>query len=168
MLMINLINKEPHTPITAARRLIGKKIIMSFSENKTDELWKNFMPRRNEIENAFHDNLYSVQVYEPGFFDNFNPDKKFEKWAAIEVTHFNNIPDGMEKIELPGGLYAVFPYRGKASEASDTFKYIFYEWFPKSEFMLDNRPHFEILSEKYKNEDLDSEEEIWIPVKQKM
>jgi AraC family transcriptional regulator len=73
----------------------------------------------------------------------------------------------MEKLELPGGLYAVFSYRGKASDASDTFKYIYYEWLPTSEYFLDDRPHFEILGEKYKNEHPDSEEEIWIPVKSK-
>jgi hypothetical protein len=32
--------------------------------------------------------------------------------------------------------------------------------------MLDNRPHFEILGEKYKNADPDSEEDVYIPVKQ--
>jgi len=32
---------------------------------------------------------------------------------------------------------------------------------------LDNRPHFEVLGEKYKNGDPESEEEIWIPVKEK-
>jgi AraC family transcriptional regulator len=36
-----------------------------------------------------------------------------------------------------------------------------------SAYDLDNRPHFEILGEKYKNESPDSEEELWIPVKLK-
>jgi AraC family transcriptional regulator len=30
--------------------------------------------------------------------------------------------------------------------------------------VLDNRPHFEILGEKYKQGSTDAEEEIWIPV----
>jgi AraC family transcriptional regulator len=34
-------------------------------------------------------------------------------------------------------------------------------------YFLDDRPHFEILGDKYKNGDPDSEEEIWIPIKQK-
>jgi AraC family transcriptional regulator len=29
---------------------------------------------------------------------------------------------------------------------------------------LDYRPHFEILGEKYKNEDADSDEEVCIPI----
>ena len=163
--MINLVNKEPRIPITAARKLIGKKMPMSFSDNKTVELWRSFMPHRNDIENNMNGELYSVQVYKPDYFENFTPHKKFVKWAAIEVTDFDSVPEGMEMLELPGGLYAVFSYHGKASEASDTFKYIYYEWLPASEYILDDWPHFEILGEKYKNEAPDSEEEIWIPVK---
>jgi AraC family transcriptional regulator len=56
--MINLINKEPRTPITAARKLIGKKMPMSFSNNKTVELWRTFMPHRNEIENNMNGELF--------------------------------------------------------------------------------------------------------------
>jgi AraC family transcriptional regulator len=36
---------------------------------------------------------------------------------------------------------------------------------PKSEYELDYRPHFEILGEKYKNNDQLSEEDIFIPIK---
>ena len=35
-------------------------------------------------------------------------------------------------------------------------------------YTLDDRPHFEILGEKYKNQDPDSEEELWIPIKPKV
>jgi AraC family transcriptional regulator len=38
---------------------------------------------------------------------------------------------------------------------------------PNSNYHLDDRPHFEILGEKYKNADPGSEEEIWIPIKAK-
>ncbi|MFM9945765.1 MAG: GyrI-like domain-containing protein, partial [Bacteroidia bacterium] len=44
---------------------------------------------------------------------------------------------------------------------------IYGTWIPNSEYNLDNRPHFEILGEKYKNNHPDSEEEIWIPIKPK-
>jgi AraC family transcriptional regulator len=73
----------------------------------------------------------------------------------------------MEALVLKSGLYAVFLYHGPASEGSEFFKYIYREWLPGSEYQLDNRPHFEILGEKYKNEYPESEEEIWIPVKPK-
>ena len=38
---------------------------------------------------------------------------------------------------------------------------------PNSDYKPDDRPHFELLGAKYKNDDPDSEEEIWIPIKRK-
>jgi len=151
----------------SGKKLIGKRMRMSVSGNKTGDLWRSFMPRRKEILNNRGKDLYSMQVYDNLYFNNFNPDKEFEKWAAVEVTGFGTVPEEMETFSLPGGLYAVFLYKGAASEGGKAFQYIFETWFPASDFLLDNRPHFEILGEKYKNEDPDSEEEIWIPVKTK-
>jgi AraC family transcriptional regulator len=146
------------------KKLVGKRMTMSFADNKTFELWKNFMPRLKDIQNKIGTDLYSMQIYTPSFFDRFNPEVEFEKWAAIEVTDFETVPDEMEAFALQGGLYAVFFYKGAASEAAGTFRYILGTWLPNSEYALDNRPHFEILGEKYKKDDPGSEEEIWIPI----
>jgi AraC family transcriptional regulator len=141
---------------------------MSLSNNKTGQLWKSFMSRRKEISNKVGIELYSMQVYPPLYYKNFNPVTEFEKWAIAEVTDFNSVPDGMVTTILPSGLYAVFLHKGPASMGVQIFQYIFGTWIPKSEYDLDNRPHFELLGDKYKNEDVDSEEEIWIPIKLKL
>jgi uncharacterized glyoxalase superfamily protein PhnB/predicted transcriptional regulator YdeE len=140
---------------------------MSFSDNKTGELWKGFMLRRKEIKNHIGTSLYSIQLYAPRFFSNSSPDTEFEKWAAIEVTDFKSVPDQLETFTLERGLYAVFLYHGTENDAADTFRYILGEWIRDSDYDLDNRPHFEILGGKYKNESPDSEEELWIPIKPK-
>jgi AraC family transcriptional regulator len=151
------------------KKLIGKRIKMSFAENKTFELWKSFMPRRKEIRNNLNDELISMQVYDKSFdFNDFNQFAAFEKWAAIEVLDFDTIPAELEPYTLSGGLYAVFIYKGAASQGAKMFQYIYGTWLPASDYLLDKRPHFEILGEKYKNEDPDSEEEIWIPIIPKM
>ncbi len=111
--------------------------------------------------------LYSVEIYDPLYFADFNPHKVFDKWAAVEVSDFSSVPDGMETMTLPAGLYAVFLYKGPASAASQTYRSIFGAWLPNSDFLLDNRPHLAVMGAKYKNEDPGSEEELWIPVKQK-
>jgi AraC family transcriptional regulator len=148
------------------KKLVGNCLKMSLSDNKTIELWRNFMPRRKEIKNRVNDDLFSIQVYDQSFdFLNFNPDALFEKWAAVEVEGFDAVPEGMEPFILKNGLYAVFLHKGAASSGPKTFRYIFGIWLPDSIYSLDYRPHFEILGEKYKNEDPDSEEEIWIPIK---
>jgi AraC family transcriptional regulator len=99
------------------KKFVGKRIKMSFSENKTHELWRSFMSGRREINSIIGMELYSIEVYEQLYFDNFIPKREFDKWAAVEVMNF------------------------------------------------DNRPHFAVMGEKYKNEDPDSEEELWIPIK---
>ena len=156
---------KPRFETINRKRLIGKRMKMSLSANSTGELWQSFMNRRKEIKNSIGNDLFSMQVYDPMYFADFNPDKEFEKWAAIEVLDFDEIPYNFESCILPGGLYAVFLHKGAASTGPKTFRYIFGTWLPDSGFMLDNRPHFEVLGEKYKNEDPVSEEEIWIPVK---
>ena len=158
---------KPRISVLSEKELIGIRIKMSSSANKTVELWKSFMPLRAEIKNNIGPDLYSIQIYDPLYFSNYNPDSEFEKWATVEVTDFDIVPSEMETIILPSGLYAVFLYKGAASKGSEIFQYIFGTWLPISEYMLDNRPHFEILGEKYKNDDPDSEEEIWIPIREK-
>ncbi|SFW17202.1 AraC family transcriptional regulator [Sinomicrobium oceani] len=149
-------------------KLIGKKVSMSFTENKTGELWRDFIPKRREIKNNINTSLYSVEVYsDAGFFEKFDPNKIFEKWAAVEVSDHITIPFEMEKLIIPGGLYAVFPYRGKGSGASEAYKFIYGTWIPGSVYTLDNRPHFALMGAKYRTEHPDSEEELWIPVRNK-
>lgn len=148
------------------KKLIGKRMTMSLVNNKTGELWRSFMPVRKEITNTLTSDLISMAVYKPNHFENFNPNNEFEKWATVEVTDYEKIPDEMETFTLPGGLYAVFDYKGSSNDSS-IFQYIFGTWLPNSDYLLDDRPHFEILGEKYKNADPESEEEICIPVRKK-
>jgi AraC family transcriptional regulator len=148
------------------KKLVGKRMTISLSEYRIGKLWKNFMPYRKNITNRLTDDVISVSVYDPAYFIHFDPAKEFEKWAAIEVRDFDHIPEEMEAFVLPGGSYAVFDYKGSSTDHS-IFQYIFETWLPHSDYIPDNRPHFEILGEKYKNNDPDSEEEIWIPIKRK-
>lgn len=145
-----------------AKKIVGNSIEISLSENRTPLVWKSFMPRRKEIPNRVSDDLISMSIYDPKYFDEFNPSRKFSKWAAVEVTDHENVPDGMAAFIIPAGTYAVFLHRG--IDAAATFRYIFTEWLPASGYAVDDRPHFEVLGAKYKNNDPDSEEEVFIPV----
>lgn len=159
--------KEPLIKKLPPTQLIGMHLKMSLSNNKTFALWNAFMPRRKEIKNNIGTDLYSMQVYDAAYFENFNPDAEFTKWAAIAVNPTTEIPEGMEAYTLPGGEYAVFTHKGGPAEGARIFGYIFNTWIPSSDYELDQREHFELLGAKYKNNDPESEEEIWIPVKPK-
>lgn len=139
---------------------------MSLVNNKTGQLWGQFAPRIKEIQNRVTTDKISMQVYPPRYYEQFNPNKEFVKWAAVEVTNFESIPEGIQSFILQEGLYAVFEFKGSSVDTS-IFQYIFSEWLPNTEYTVDERPHFEVLGANYKNNDPNSEEEIWVPVKAK-
>lgn len=170
-LQVYVLKKNYHSKMTprietlSEKKLIGKRMTMTYVENRTQELWRSFMPHRKEIKNNSTADLISMQIYNGSFdFQNFNPNHPFDKWAAIEVSDFDIIPEEMESYTLPAGLYAVFIHKGPATEGERTFRYIFETWIPQSLYVIDHRPHFEILGEKYRRDDPTSEEEVWIPI----
>lgn len=159
---------QPRIENIAPKKLIGQHLTMSIADNKTRQLWQGFMPRRKEITNATGSSLISMQVYDDALnFKDLTMDTLFEKWAATEVIDFNHIPAGMETFILPGGLYAIFLYKGLPANFAPTFHYIFNEWLTASAYELDKRPHFDLLGAKYSNADPKSEEDIYIPIKPK-
>lgn len=151
----------------APKKMVGMHTSTSLANDKTVQLWQTFMPRRKEVKNTKDGNFYSMQVYDPTLdFNDFNPSVVFEKWAAVEVSNYDQIPEGMETYDLAGGMYAVFMHKGTADVFMKNLNYIYGTWLPQSEYQLDNREHFEVLAEKYKGpQNPDSEEEIWIPIK---
>lgn len=90
------------------KKLIGKRLTMSFAANTTADLWKSFMPQRHEIPHGVGHELYSMQIYPENFFEKFNPMTPFEKWAALEVSDIQELPQDMEATILPAGLCRVF------------------------------------------------------------
>ncbi len=157
---------KPTIQTITPKKFIGKRQTLSLVQNTIGQLWASFMPHKKDIKAVIGSNLYSIATYDPNYFTQFNPNNLFERWAAVEVTDFLEVPKDMEILEILGGLYAVFEYKGLSSDTS-IFQYIYGTWLPASEYELDQRPHFEVLGDKYKNNHPDSEEEIWIPIKLK-
>lgn len=151
------------------RKLVGQYVETSISLDVTINLWKEFMSRHKEIVNRIDSEFYSVQVYPEGMqMSEFTTETSFERWAAVEVSSHDLIPDGMNATVLKGGLYAVFTHVGSVKEFVNTSNYIYGTWLPNSEYELDSRAHFELLGDKYLGHDHpESEEEIWIPIKAK-
>ncbi|HQQ94662.1 MAG TPA: GyrI-like domain-containing protein [Bacteroidia bacterium] len=147
-------------------RLAGMCKVMSFTQNTTHDLWRSFMPLRKTILNQKSENLYSLEIYpDADYFKSFDPERAFEKWAAVEVQDQHDLPEGISPLLVPAGEYAVFLHKGPASEGAKTYTWIFMEWLPSSGFEADHRPHFAVMDKRYKYEDPGSEEEIWIPIK---
>ncbi len=154
---------SPQIITIAAKTLVGKKRTMSFAKFTVSELWKSFLPVQHHIQHKVGTDLFSVAIYPPNHFTQFNPQQTFERWAAVEVSTISTIPKGMEQLVIPEGLYAVFHYKGNSNDSS-IFQKILGEWLPASGYQLDDRPHFEVLGAGYKNNAPDSEEDIYIPI----
>ncbi|MGL1887136.1 MAG: GyrI-like domain-containing protein [Reichenbachiella sp.] len=159
---------DPRIENIKTKKFVGVSMNMSLEDNQTFKLWSSFMPQVKEITNRVTQDLVSLQVYEDGsHFKQLDPKALFTKWSLAEVADFSNIPEGLTKFELESGLYGVFTHHGKAELFPKTMGFILGMWLPHSKYSLDHRPHFELLGSKYKNDDPDSEEEIWIPLKLK-
>lgn len=149
--------------------LCGLDIEMSIADNRTGQLWSSFMPQKKAIKNSVSTDLYSMQVYDKGTdFKTMKPTSVFTKWAAIEVSDHSSIPSTLKPYVLNSGLYAVFIHIGLPQDFPKTFGYIFKDWLPNAAYDIDEREHFELLSENYRPDDPMAEEEIWIPVKEKV
>ena len=157
---------QPRLEVLKAKKLLGQKVTISLVNNRTAQLWGQFAPRIKEIQHRASEDKVSMQIYPPNYYAQFTPTTLFEKWATVEVASFEAIPNGMQTFVLQEGLYAVFDYKGSSADPS-IFQYIFSEWIPNSNYTVDDRPHFEVLGANYKNNDPNSEEEIWIPIRLK-
>ena len=71
----------PRIATLAEKKLVGKRVEMSFTDNRTFELWRSCMPRRKEIGTSIGADLYSIEIYPPFFWQNFSTDAEFEKWG---------------------------------------------------------------------------------------
>jgi len=158
---------NPRIITTPQVHLIGMSLTMSVANNRVAELWRSFGPRKKEIEDTLSQDSYSLEIYSSGFFQSFDPNKEFEKWAAVKVSPGTPLPEGMRTLTIPESQYAVFEYKGSSSMAASFYQQIYTVWLPASAYALDDRPHFAVMGEKYKNNDPESEEEVWIPISAK-
>lgn len=165
MKTFNLKSLQPDIITKAEIKLVTKSTDMSFDDDKTHVLWKSFGPQIKNISNVASKDKYSIHIYpNANFFTPFKSNKVFKKYAGVEVSEYTALEKDLQELVIPSGLYAIFHYIGRPSEANETFRYIFYEWLPASKYLMDNRPQIALMGDKYKGEHQDTEEEFWIPI----
>lgn len=55
---------EPRIELLAEKKLVGKRLNMTLSNDRTFELWHSFMPYRKEIKSSISTDLFCLQVYD--------------------------------------------------------------------------------------------------------
>lgn len=144
--------------------LVGLKIETSLAKNETQTLWRNFKIAIKDTELGRAKEFYSVQVYQDFNPETFDPTTIFTKIAAVQTSSGTDHAN-LENFEIPAGKYAVFEHIGPSHTFRETMKAMF-TWLRNSGYVLDDRPHFEILGEDYLGPlHPESKESVWLPIK---
>jgi AraC family transcriptional regulator len=153
---------HPKTIHSSEKKVIGTQSTMRRNQyGNIIALWKRFMPQKIKIKNSVNDELIAMQVYS----DFSTLKKSFDIWACVEVSSLEALPEGMTGYTIPEGAYAVFLHKG--TNAAATYHQIMSQWLPNSSFEIDDRPHFQVMGEMYKNGSPDSEEDFYVPIRLK-
>ncbi len=154
---------QPRIERVSPIHIVGEKVSNSIQHDITFDLWKNFIPKINQIPNRVGDHFVSMQHYDKDFFQQFSTERSFEKWAAVQVSELPNTDSTFLHYTIPEGFYAVFTRDGSL-ESRQVFYHMYTIWLNNSCYEIDNRPHFEILDKDYKvNEN--EKEEVFIPIR---
>ncbi len=162
-------NMEPRIVEVAERKLVGMKTETCLMDNQIPKLWQTFMPQRFSIRNSLLTGFFAVHERDMSVsFESFTPATRYTSWASIEVSAFEQIPEGMETRSLAGGLYAIFIHKGPAQNFKATMDFIHGQWLPNSAYEIDERDQFEIMAEDYLGpQHPEAEEEVWVPIRLK-
>ncbi len=147
-------------------KVMGMKIQTSIARQETSRLWRPFRQSIKDQQSLSPEIFYSISKYGNEVKNNsFTVETIFEKWAAIETQP--GIPDGFEKTEIEGGMYAVFEFTGSQMKFHSVLQEFYQNWLPNSGYVLDSRAHFETFDNTYDPFSESSVEQIWIPVTSK-
>lgn len=151
---------QPKIVTLTEKKVVGmqSKMLMHQYENII-KLWKSFMPKKHELKNTINQELIAIQDY-PDFG---NLETSYNIWACVEVSNLSDVPNDMEGFTIPKGEYIKVLHKGM--DAGKTYQRIMTEWLPNSGYAIDDRPHFQVMGDKYKNGSPDSEEDFYIPIK---
>ncbi|MCC2684303.1 MAG: putative transcriptional regulator [Paenibacillaceae bacterium] len=131
------------------------------SENAIANLWDRFNKRSEEIPHQVGFRAYGLIHQIPGN----KPGAPFPYTAAVGVTEFGDLPEGMVRIELPAALYAVVTYRGLLDGIGEGFGHFWKTWRPKSDYIGDGEYVFEFYDQRYRNrQDPHSEIDLYFTI----
>jgi len=123
------------------------------------QLWDRFVPRIDEPKNRINSPVsYGICI-------DGDAEGNIDYVAAVEVSDFDNLPDGFASVEIPDNKYAVFTHKGPISKFHDTVQYVYGKWLRESGVEKAMAPDFEIYDERFKGDAEDSECDLYVSIK---
>ena len=130
---------EPEIVTKPAFTVVG---LMYHGKNENDEIpqvWSKLNPRHSEIQHK------TGLAY--GVCGELEENGRFRYLAGYEVTDAADLPEGMERWDVPEQQYAVFPCTLKTIH--ETYHYIFETWLPQSGYARTDGSDFEYYSREF-------------------
>ncbi|WP_213876754.1 GyrI-like domain-containing protein [Pseudomonas sp. dw_358] len=121
-------------------------------------LWQEFAPFLGKVPGQQGTVSYGVCCHPDG-------QGGFEYIAGVEVDTLQGLPDEFRSVQLAPQRYAVFEHTGHISSMGQTFKAIWQEWLPSSEFDAADAPEFERYDEAFDPLTGTGGLEIWLPLR---
>lgn len=106
-------------------------------------LWQAFLSRLPDIAGRIPGVCYGVVRQERA------DSERLEYHAAIAVSSFDAVPEGLVTLEVPAGTYARFEHRGPARLVDHTVSYAYAGWLPQSGRRHTYAPDLEIYGAGY-------------------
>lgn len=138
-------------------KVVGIPYYGDNSNGEIPQIWGVFFKRINEIKNIVDPEI-SYGVCDP----EVSEDGKFHYTVCVEVSSFEDVPEGMVTKTIPGGRYAVFTYNGPIEKISEFYRSIYKEWMPNLEYEVEFRPDFEYYDKRFCEK---GELDIYVPIK---
>lgn len=138
--------------------VIGLGIQCTFENtNAIPALWQAFNAREREVSTASTCAAYGV-------CHSGDNEGRFRYLAGVAVPGGTQIPEGMERVLVPAGRYAVFCHTGHISEYGNTVYTIWNKSISDLGLTTRQAPDFEVYDSRFDAKTGRGTVEIWIPV----
>ena len=133
----------------------------SMTHRFISNLWDRFDDHSNEVTEILEHDAYI------GVSFNMLEDKTdfiYYYMAGLIVNDISNIPEGMSFKIINRQKYAKFTHIGPLSKLEQTYKMIYENWLPDSDFVYADGCEIQWYDERFKAEEQDSEFDIYVPI----
>lgn len=159
--------QHPKTRLMEAIQLMGYSVTHQLAADQTTKLWERFMPVYMAHQPQRKLPLFSVQEYAISSFDEFTPQTPFTHWAACLSNALLSLPEDFRTVHIPEGWYWVDTLYGPPSGLSMVMQNAITALTQEGYEVDMSRPHFQRMDHRYKHNEADSEEDLFIPIKKR-
>jgi AraC family transcriptional regulator len=148
---------EPQFVTKPAFTVVGMLLRATPMTPEIPKLWDRFAPRIDEVPHLAEPHVSY------GLMDHYDEEtSQFDYMAGCSVGRVDELPEGMDRWDVPANTYAVF--ETTIPTLGQTMDVIYNGWLPTSGYRHAAGPYFERYGETFSPEEPTSTLSIYIPV----